>query len=244
MAIRPAIEPAPSSFDPVVFWSVHRTKIIYGLVAMALVLVVLGILTGYRALQAQQAEAAFAAAETTGDWQSVISRYPGSIAAGNAYLRLAAKLAEEGKYAESDNAYQAFLRDDRKHPLLVNAYMGLAQNSENEKTLDRALEGYAQVVKQFGTSYLAPLALFNQARLTREKGQLKEARELFEKVVQNYPGSFAASLAGPEASELNEKLNPPAQPSPAASASPAAPTLSASPSSTGNKASPAASLAP
>lgn len=250
MAIRPVVEPAPSSFDPIIFWSLHRTKIVYGSVAAALLLVIVGIVAGYRAVQTQKAEAAFAAAEANGDWQSVISHYSGSTAAGNAYLRLAARLAADGKYSESDNAYQSFLRDNHEHPLLVNGYMGLAQNAENEKSPDRALQDYGQVVTRFGTSYLAPLALFHQARLTRDKGQLKEARELFEKVVQNYPGSFITPLASQAASELNEKLNPqppaPAQvavsapPAPAASTSPAA----SAPAPSSPNASPAASLAP
>jgi TolA-binding protein len=248
MAIRPVVEPAPSSFDPIVFWSLHRTKIIYGSVAVALLLVIFGIVIGYQAVQTQKAAAAFAAAETSGDWQSVISHYPGSTAAGNAYLRLAAKLAADGKYSESDSAYQSFLRDNHDHPLLVNGYMGLAQNAENEKNPDRALQGYAQVVKQFGTSYLAPLALFHQARLTREKGQLREARELFEKVVQNYPGSFVTPMASQAASELNEKLNPqPPIPAPttAQGASAASPTAGTSPSpAPAMSASPSASLAP
>ena len=248
MATRPVVEPVPSSFDPIVFWSLHRTKIVYGLAAIALLLVIIGVVLGYQAVQTQKAAAAFAAAETSGDWQSVISRYPGSTAAGDAYLRLAAKLAADGKYSESDSAYQSFLRDNRDHPLLVNGYMGLAQNAESEKNPDRALQGYAQVVKQFGTSYLAPLALFHQARLTQDKGQLKEARELFEKVVQNYPGSFVTPLASQAAGELNEKLNPqpptPAQ-TPAPSPSPAAGTsASASPEPPAANASPAASLAP
>jgi TolA-binding protein len=250
MAIRPVVEPAPSPFDPIVFWSLHRTKIIYGSVAVALLLVIAGIIIGYRAVQTQKAAAAFAGAEANGDWQSVISHYPGSIAAGNAYLRLAAKLAADGKYSESDHAYQSFLRDNHDHPLLVNGYMGLAQNAENEKSPDRALQGYGQVVTRFATSYLAPLALFHQARLTRAKGQLKEARELFEKVVQNYPGSFVTPLASQAASELNEKLNPPQPPTPAqaaGSASPA-PAASAPPSASASapdaSASPAGSLAP
>ncbi|MBW0001001.1 MAG: tetratricopeptide repeat protein [Verrucomicrobia bacterium] len=250
MAIRPVVEPAPSSFDPIVFWSLHRTKIVYGSVAAALLLVIVGIVAGYRAIQTKNAEAAFAAAEADGDWQSVISHYPGSTAAGNAYLRLAAKLAADGKYAESDSAYQSFLRDNHDHPLLVNGYMGLAQNAENQKSADRALQAYGQVVTRFGTSYLAPLALFHQARLTRGKGQLKEARELFEKVVQNYPGSFVTPVASQAASELNEKLNPqPPAPAPqaaaSASASPA-PAASASPAASAPSpdASPAASLAP
>ncbi|MBV8901483.1 MAG: tetratricopeptide repeat protein [Verrucomicrobia bacterium] len=243
MTSRPVVEPAPSPFDPIVFWSLHRKKIIYASVAVALLLVIFGIVTGYRAVQTQKAEAAFAAAERSGDWQSVISHFPGSTAAGNANLRLAAKLAAEGRYAESDGAYQSFLRDNHDHPLSVNGYMGLAQNAESEKNPDRALQGYAQVVKQFGTSYLAPLALFHQARLTRDKGQLKEARELFEKVVQNYPGSFVTPLASQAASELNEKLNPqPPAPTQGAAASPAA-GASTSPAPAAN-ASPAASLAP
>jgi TolA-binding protein len=246
MAIRPAVEPAPSSFDPIVFWSLHRRKIIYASVAIALLLVIIGIIIGYQAVQTQRAGAAFAAAETNGDWQSVISRYPGSTAAGDAYLRLAAKLAAEGKYSESDSAYQSFVHNNHDHPLLVNAYMGLAQNAENEKSPDRALQGYAQVVKQFGTSYLAPLALFHQARLARDKGQLKEARELFEKVVQNYPGSFVTPMASQAAGELNEKLNPPQSPTPGPAQGGAlspSPTAGTSPAPATN-ASPAASLAP
>lgn len=244
MAIRPVVEPAPSSFDPLVFWSLHRTKIIYGSAAVALLVVIFGIVMGYRAFQSQKAAAAFAAAETSGDWQSVISHYPGSTAAGDAYLRLAAKLAADGKSAESDSAYQSFLRDNHDHPLLVNGYMGLAQNAENEKNAEGALQGYAQVVRQFGTSYLAPLALFHQARLTRAKGQLKEARELFERVVQNYPGSFVTPLASQAASELNEKLNP-QPPTPTHRGAAASPTAGAStsPAPAGN-ASPAASPAP
>jgi tetratricopeptide (TPR) repeat protein len=244
MSIRPVVEPAPSSFDPIVFWSLHRTKIIYGAAAVALLLVIFGMVIGYRAVQTQKAEVAFAAAEISGDWQSVISHYPGSTAAGNAYLRLAAKLAADGKYSESDSAYQSFLRDNHDHPLLVNGYMGLAQNAENEKSPDRALQGYAKVVNQFGTSYLAPLALFHQARLTRDKGQLKEARELFEKVVQNYPGSFVTALASQAATELNEKLNP-QPPTPAQAAGTASPVASTSPSpAPAANASPAASPAP
>ncbi len=222
MASHPVVAPAPSAFDPGLLWSLHRSKIIGAAVIVALLLVGLGLTTGLQAWHRQKAEAAYAAAENSGDWESVIRQYPGSTAAGNAALRLAAKLAADGNYPASDGVYESFLRQNPKHPLAVNGAMGLAQNAENEKNSEKALKGYADVVARFGTSYLAPLALFHEGRLTRDKGQWKEARELFERVVQSYPGSFAAALANQEASKLNDRLNPPASPAaaPAASASP------------------------
>jgi hypothetical protein len=50
------------------------------------------------------------------------------------------------------------------------------------------------------------MAILSQARLTEGKGQLKEARQLYEMVVQRYPQSVVAQIASVEASRLNEKL--------------------------------------
>jgi len=51
------------------------------------------------------------------------------------------------------------------------------------------------------------MALFHQGRLTEAKGQLKEAQQLFESVVQRYPESVAAGVAGREAGRLADKLS-------------------------------------
>jgi len=84
--------------------------------------------------------------------------------------------------------------------LPVNGLMGLATNAEAETKPDEAITYYAEIASKFGTTYLAPMALLSQARLTEGKGQLKEARQLYEMVVQRYPQSVVAQIASVEAS--------------------------------------------
>lgn len=209
MSSQPATQPSHpvSTFDPEIFWALHKQKILIGAIVLTAALLGSGAYFGFQAIQTQKAEAAYAAADSVERWQAVIRRFPNSIAAGNSYLRIAVKLRDEGKYQESDSAYDSFIRGFSKHPLLVDGYMGLAANAELEKRPDKALEFYKQVTTQFGNSYQAPMALFHQARLTEAKGQLKEAQQLFESVVQRYPDSVAAGVAGREAGRLAEKLS-------------------------------------
>jgi len=230
---QPATQPSHpiSTFDPEIFWALHKQKILIGAIVLIAVLLGSGAYFGFQAIQTQKAEAAYAAADSVERWQSVIRRFPNAIAAGNSYLRIAVKLRDEGKYQESDNAYDLFVRRFSKHPLLVDGYMGLAANAELEKHPDKALEFYKQVTTQFGNSYQAPMALFHQARLTEAKGQLKEAQQLFESVVQRYPDSVAAGVAGREAGRLADKLSQQIQkPEPKKTASPSpAPSAGKSP---------------
>jgi outer membrane protein assembly factor BamD (BamD/ComL family) len=209
MSSQPATQPSHpvSSFDPEIFWALHKQKILIGAIVLTAALLGGGAYFGFQAIQTQKAEAAYAAADSVERWQAVIRRFPNAIAAGNSYLRIAAKLRDEAKYRESDSAYDSFIHRYPKHPLLVDGYMGLAANAELEKLPAKALEYYKDVTTQFGNSYQAPMALFHQARLTEAKGQFKEAQQLFESVVQRYPDSIAAGIAGREAGRLADKLS-------------------------------------
>src|SRR5271166_6026514 len=202
MSSQPAAQPSDpvSTFDPEIFWALHRQKILIGAALLIAALLGSSLYFGIQAIQSQKAEAAEG-------WQAVIRQFPNAIAAGNSYLRIAVKLRDDGKYQESDSAYNSFIRQFPKHPLLVDAYMGLAANAELEKQPDKALEYYKEVTIQFGSSYQAPMALSHQGRLTEAKGQLKEAQQLFESVVQRYPESVAAGVAGREAGRLADKLS-------------------------------------
>jgi tetratricopeptide (TPR) repeat protein len=232
----PAAEPSSSSIDREVFWLLHKQKILIGAAALLVVLLGYAIYLGIQTLQTQKAEQAYATADSIDAWRSVIRQFPGSMAAGNASLRIAMKLRDDGKYPDSDAVYQSFVHDFPKHPLVVNGYMGQAANAEIENNPDKALEQYREVTTRFPNTYQAPMALFHQGRLTEAKGQLKEAQQLFERVVQRYSNSVAAIFAEQEASKLNDRLAPAAAPSPSPSpaTSPSAspsPTASSLPSS-------------
>lgn len=212
MSSQPAAQPSQPSqplatFDPEIFWALHKQKVVIG--ALALVLVLLGgsIYFGLQAVKAQKAEAAYAAADTIEGWQAVIREFPDSIAAGNSYLRIGAKLREDSKYPESDTAYESFVHHFGKHPLLVAGYMGLAANAESENHPDKAIDEYKLVATQFNTSYMAPMALFQQACLAEAKGELKEAQQLFESIVRRYPESSFSGEAGHRAGRLSDKLS-------------------------------------
>jgi tetratricopeptide (TPR) repeat protein len=226
----PAAEPSSSSIDREVFWLLHKQKILAGAAALLVVLLGYAVYLGIQTLQTQKAEQAYATADSIDAWRAVIRQFPGSMAAGNAALRIAMKLRDDGKLPDSDAAYEAFVHDFPKHPLVVNGYMGRAANAETENNPDKALEQYREVTTRYPNTYQAPMALFHQGRLTEAKGQLKEAQQLFERVVQRYSNSVAAIFAEQEAGKLNDRLAPATAPSP--SANPAAsPSASASPSS-------------
>jgi len=209
MTSQPAAQPSEpvSTFDLEIFWTLHKQKILIGAALLIAALLGSSLYFGFQAIQSQKAGAAYAAADSVDAWRSVIRQFPNEVAAGNSYLRIAVKLREEGKYQESDSAYESFVHQYPKHPLLVDGYMGLAANAELEKHPDKALKYYQNVTTQFGSSYQAPMALFHQARLTEAKGQLKEAQQLFESVVKRYPESVAAGVAGREAGRLTDKLS-------------------------------------
>jgi outer membrane protein assembly factor BamD (BamD/ComL family) len=206
-----------SSFDPEVFWALHKQKIVWGAVLAIVILLGGSIYFGLQAIQTQNAEKAYSAAQSIAAWQAVIRQFPNSVAAGNAYLRIGAKLREEGKYPESDSNYETFVREFPKHPLVVNGYMGLAVNAELEKSPDKALKYYRQVATLFGNSFQAPMALFHEARITAAKGLLKEAQALYESIVQRFPESAAAGIASREAGNLADRLS--AHPKPKSTAS-------------------------
>jgi tetratricopeptide (TPR) repeat protein len=230
MSSEPAAHPSPSlsTFDPEIFWALHKRKVILGALIVAVVLIGGSIYFGLQAVKTQKAEAAYAAVSSVEGWQAVIHEFPDSIAAGNSYLRIGSKLREDGKYPESDAAYDSFVHHFPKHPLLVTGYMGLAANAELENHPDKALDTYKEVDKQFNTSYLAPMALFQQARIVEAKGQLKEAQQLFESLVRRYPESSFSGEAGRRAGRLADKV-PQEAPKPTTAAPLSSPATGKSP---------------
>jgi tetratricopeptide (TPR) repeat protein len=218
-----------SSFDPEVFWALHKQKIVLSAALGLLILVCGSAYVGLQYVQTQQAQKAYSAAGSIEAWQTLIRQFPNSVAAGNSYLRIAAKLAQDGKYPESDTNYETFVRQFPKHPLVANGYMGLAINAEQERNPDKALEYYRKIATLFGTSFQAPMALYHEARITAEKGQLKEAQALYESIVQRFPESTAAGIASREAESLADRLSAQQKPAPVAPAPIAKPVTSATP---------------
>jgi hypothetical protein len=241
--------PSLTTVQVELFWARHGKKVLIGAALVILVLIGVGAYIGYQAVRNSRAAKSFAAAHDIKGWQSVIHRYAGTIAAGDANLRIAAAQATAGQYSESNTSYQTFLKDYSGHPLFVNGIFGLASNAEAEGKTDEALKYYADVSSHYASSYLAPMALYYHGRLTEKNGNLKEALQDFGNVIQLYPQSVMGTLARRDADRLTSKLglNVQAQPSPSVASASATPQ--ASPAASGSatpvpQASPRSSLEP
>jgi hypothetical protein len=223
--------PSLTAVQVELFWSQHGKKVLLGSALVLLILVGVGAYFGYQAVRNSRAAKAFVGAHDIKGWEKVMSRYPGTIAAGNAGLQIAGAQAGSGQYGESNKSYQAFIKDYSGHPLFVNALFGLASNAEAEGKTGDALKYYSDVSSGYNSSYLAPMALYYHGRLTEKSGKQKEAQD-FEEVVRRYPQSAMAAWARRDADRLTAKLglNVQAKPSPSASGASASATPQASPS--------------
>jgi len=224
--------PSLTAVQVELFWARHGKKVLVGSALVLLILVGIGAYLGYQAVRNSRAAKAFVGAHDIKDWESVIRRYPGTIAAGNAYLQIAGTQAANGQYSESDKSYQTFIKDYSSHPLFVNALFGLASNAEAEGKTDDALKYYSDISSsnRYSSDYLAPMALYYQGRMSEKSGKPKDALQDFEEVLQRYPQSAMAVWARRDADRLTAKLGLNVKAAPRPSAAGASATPQASPS--------------
>src|SRR5260370_31790610 len=135
-----ASEPDFSSINGEVSWVLHGKKIVVASIAALLVLLAFGAYIGWQKLQSTQAEASYDSATNIEGWQKVVDRFPGSIAAGNALLRIAAQQSSEAHYPDTEKNYQRVLVEYPKQPFAVNCLMGLATNAEAETKTDSTIQ--------------------------------------------------------------------------------------------------------
>ena len=173
--------PSLTAVQVELFWARHGKKVLVGSALVLLILIGVGAYIGYQTVRNSRAAKAFVGAHDIKSWESVIHRYSGTIAAGNANLQIAGTEAANGQYSESDQSYQAFIKDYSGHPLFVSALFGLASNAEAEGKTDDALKYYSDISSRYNSSYLAPMALYYHGRIVEKSGKLKEALQDFER---------------------------------------------------------------
>ena len=207
----PAVSTDPESFAGDFFWEAHWKKFV-----AALVVVVLGILAAggwayHRASQASASAALYASAVTPDQWREVASSYPGSLAAGNAQLRIASALRGEGKMDEAVVVLEQFTSAQPEHPMAGAAWLTLGEIRQMQKNSAAALEAYRVVSGRYQQSYAAPLALLAEARLLAGEGKAGESRAILESIGTSYPEGPAAMVS---AAELASTTTKPAGPQP------------------------------
>ncbi len=215
-----------------VFWERYKKEV---MAVLILALVAVAGYGGYRLYSDRQANAAatmLASAKTADDFQKVISNYPTAPAGGSAYLLLADAQRNEKKFAEANATLQTFLDRFPKHELAGTARLAMAGNLEGMGKKDDALTAYQRLVSGDPHGYTAPIALFSQIHLLKEKKQIDEARRVCETIKSQYPQSRLVADAEYQL-HLLKVDNPPAPPPTIAAPPPAVSSGPPAPQSTG-----------
>jgi predicted negative regulator of RcsB-dependent stress response len=234
-------EPAP---EREVFWDRYKKEVMAVLIVGLLAVAIFGGYRLYSDRRENTAAAALADAKTQPGFQKVIADYSNTPAGASAYLLLAEAQKNEKKFAEANTTLQTFLDKFPGHELTGTARLAMAANLEALGKNDEALTAYERLVAADPKGYAAPMALYSQIHLLKEKKQILEARKVCERIMTEYresrlapdaqyqlrllklPDAPAATPAATPAVSVSTPPPPAAAPSappPAQSVAPAAP---------------------
>jgi predicted negative regulator of RcsB-dependent stress response len=215
--------------DREVFWERYKKEVMAVLIVALLAGAGFG---GYKIYSDRQANAAasmLASAKTAPDFEKVISDYPGTAAGASAYLLLGDAQRNEKKFSEANTTLQTFLNKFPKHELAGTARLAIAGNLEALGRKDEALAAYQGLVASDPHGFAAPVALYSEIHLLKEKKQIEEARRVCETIMTQYRESRLAPDAAYQLRSLKVDNAPASSPSPTVAPPPPAAAPSAAP---------------
>jgi predicted negative regulator of RcsB-dependent stress response len=206
----PTLSSADTVLETQVFWYRHKKEVFAILILALLTVAGWGAYRLYSERRDTTAANVLAAAKTATDFQKIIAQFPGTPAAGSAYLFLAEEQRKEKKFSEANATLQAFVDKYPKHELKGTARMAMAGNLESLGRLDEALAIYQRLVTDDPESFIAPAALMAEVPILKAKNQVEEARHACETILTKYRDRFFSS----EAQAQLRLLKPPAPEAP------------------------------
>jgi tetratricopeptide (TPR) repeat protein len=218
-----------------IFWDRYKRGVIGALLAALLAIAAFGGYRYYSYRRDTAAASSLASAKTPAELQKIINDYPGTAAAGSAYLLLADAQRNEKKFAEANTTLQTFLDKYPKHEMAGTARLAMGANLEELGKKDEALTVYQRLAASDPHAFTAPVALFSQIHLLKEKKQIEEARKVCETILTQYretrlAGEVQRQLrllkGGPEPTPA---VQPPAAPAPVTTTVVPAPPPAAAP---------------
>ena len=193
--LRPALEPVVEFSDSDLFWQEHWKKFVWGLAALVVAIIAVGAWKFWTARTLSSAEVLYSSASNADAWREVVQRYPGTVPAGNAQVRLADSLRATGDAAGAVSELEVLVESQPAHPLAGAAWLTLGELRQMQGDKDGALEAYRAASSRYGSSYAAPLALLAEANLLQVRGASGEARAVLRSVGSLHPGTPAAMVA-------------------------------------------------
>ncbi len=102
---------------------------------------------------------------------------------------------KSGDMQKAREAFARFIQLYPNHDLAANAHYWLGETYYNEKNYDQAILAFQDVIKNFPKKEKVPAALLKQAMAFKELGDIKSARYVFKKVIEEFPASDEAKSA-------------------------------------------------
>ena len=196
--LKPAIDQSLVMSESDLFWQEHWKKFVWGLVAVVALILAIGAWKFRTAAALSSAEALYSTASGPESWREVEQKYPGTVPAGNAQIRLAESLREGGDLSAAAGELENLLARQPEHPLAGAAWLTLGELRQIQGNAEGALEAYRSASSVRKDSYAAPLALLAEANLLRARGSEGEARAVLQSIGSLHPGTPAAMVAGAE----------------------------------------------
>jgi len=88
-----------------------------------------------------------------------------------------------------------FIEHNPNHAMVPNAHYWLGETYYSEKKYDQAILEFQEIIKNYPDKEKVPAAELKQGMAFKELGDLKSARYLFKKVIDDFPASDEAKLA-------------------------------------------------
>jgi outer membrane protein assembly factor BamD (BamD/ComL family) len=128
--------------------------------------------------------------QAVGDLQTVLDKYGGTKSAGKAAFFLASAYFYAQDYLQAQTFFERYLEEYKEDPLLsASARAGIADCHMQRGNFVLAGEAYANVVSLNPQGFFAPEYLLKAASAYLKADQKDKAREILNRLIQEYPDS-------------------------------------------------------
>ena len=211
-------------------------KILLIFLAAVIAVIAVGVVRHNMTQAANAAAEAFTQAKTPEDCDLIISKHPGSVAAGNALLLKSSLLWKQNKKDTAIELLQQFDAKHKGHPLHETTQIALASKLEATGKLAEAKAIYQRISSAEGKGEIIALAKLRLADALWQEGKQDEAKKIYDEFPVKFTGSTFFDQNETRQGWLTAALptkevdgpKPPAPPAPA----PGAATPGAAPSAT------------
>lgn len=131
--------------------------------------------------------------------KQLLSQYSGTTASAHGTILLGNRYFNQGRYAEAEKLYQAYLTEHGDIDVLVfAAWRGVAACYEAQDHYDKAADKYAEYASTHADNMAASLALMDAARCYGAMGDTQRQQDLLKQVTREFASSPASVRARQE----------------------------------------------